>query len=163
MSAVDDAVEGNRRFAAGFVNDGAGAEPRRHLVVVTCMDARIDPLAVLGLQLGEAHVLRNAGGVVTDDTLRSLLISQRLLDTSEVMLIHHSGCGMLAVRDEELAAAVEADTGERPAMPLCGMTDLDASVRRSIDAVRTCAYLPHRDVVRGFVYDVGTGALREVP
>ena len=140
----------------------SGAEPSRHLVVVTCMDARIDPLGAFGLQLGEAHVLRNAGGVVTDDTLRSLLVSQRLLGTREVMVVHHSGCGMLGVHDEELAAAVERETGAAPPMPLGGMRDLDESVRRSVERVRDCAYLPHRDAVSGHVLDIESGALRRV-
>lgn len=140
----------------------SAAEPSRHLVVVTCMDARIDPLRALGLQLGEAHVLRNAGGIVTDDTLRSLLISQRLLGTREVMVVHHSGCGMLSVRDEELAAEVVEETGARPPMPLGGMRDLDESVRRSVARVRECAYLQHRDAVSGWVLDIESGAMREV-
>jgi len=140
----------------------SAAEPSRRLCVVTCMDARIDPLSAFGLQLGEAHVLRNAGGVVTDDTLRSLLVSQRLLGTREVMLVHHSGCGMLAVRDEELAGAVERETGHRPPLPLGGMASLEESVRRSLAAVRECPWLPHRDAVSGFVYELGSGELREV-
>lgn len=138
------------------------AEPTRRLVVVTCMDARIDPLRAFGLEAGEAHVLRNAGGTVTEDTLRSLLVSQRLLGTREVMLVHHSGCGMLGVRDAELAADVVRDTGVWPPMRLGGMRDLDESVRTSMAAVRDCAYLPHRDAVRGYVLDIDTGALREV-
>jgi len=140
----------------------SSAEPSRHLVVVTCMDARIDPLGAFGLQLGEAHVLRNAGGIVTEDTLRSLLISQRLLGTREVMVVHHSGCGMLSVRDEELAAEVVHDTGAWPPMPLGGMRDLDESVRQSVRRVRDCAYLLHRDAVSGHVLDIESGALRQV-
>ena len=140
----------------------SGAEPSRHLVVVTCMDARIDPLRAFGLQLGEAHVLRNAGGIVTDDTLRSLLISQRLLGTRQVMVVHHSGCGMLGVRDAELAAEVVHDTGAWPPMPLGGMRDLDESVRQSVRRVRECPYLLHRDAVSGHVLDIESGALRQV-
>jgi carbonic anhydrase len=162
VSVTDELLDNNRRYAAGFVNYGAPTEPSRQLCVVTCMDSRIDVFAVLGLHIGEAHVLRNAGGIVTDDVLRSLLISQRMLGTREVMLIHHAGCGLLTFRDDELADAVERDTGARPPMPLGGITDLDASVRRSVAAVRDCAYLPHRDAVRGFVYELATGALREV-
>jgi carbonic anhydrase len=126
------------------------------------MDSRIDVFSVLGLQLGEAHILRNAGGIVTDDVLRSLLISQCLLGTREVTLIHHTGCGLLNLRDAELADAVEKATGTRPPFPLGGITDLDASVRRSVAAVRDCGYLPHRDAVRGFVYELDSWSLREV-
>lgn len=140
----------------------SAAEPARRLVVVTCMDARIDPLRAFGLQLGEAHVLRNAGGVVTEDTLRSLLVSQRLLGTRQVMVVHHSGCGMLSVRDEELADEVAQETGARPPMPLGGMRDLDESVRQSVRRVRDCPYLPHRDAVSGHVLDIESGALRDV-
>jgi carbonic anhydrase len=140
----------------------SGAEPSRHLVVVTCMDARIDPLRAFGLDLGEAHVLRNAGGMVTEDVLRSLLISQRLLGTREVMVVAHSGCGMLQVRDEELAEEVAHETGALPPMPLGGMRDIDEAVRRSVAAVRDCRYLPHRDAVHGHVLDIDTGGLREV-
>jgi carbonic anhydrase len=162
VTAIHDAVSNNLRHAVGFVDPGMPAEPSLRLVVVTCMDARIDPLAVLGLRTGEAHVLRNAGGIVTADVLRSLLISQRLLGTREVMLVHHSGCGLLGFRDEDLKDAVERDTGTRPPMALGAISDLDDSVRRSIAAVRDCAYLPQRGAVRGFVLDLGTGALREV-
>ena len=140
----------------------SSAEPSRHLVVVTCMDARIDPLRAFGLDLGEAHVLRNAGGMVTEDVLRSLLVSQRLLGTREVMVVAHSGCGMLQVRDEELAAEVVHETGAWPPIPLGGMRDIDEAVRRSVAAVRDCRYLRHRDAVRGYVLDIDTGGLREV-
>jgi carbonic anhydrase len=136
--------------------------PSRRLAVVTCMDARIDVNAMLGLHLGEAHILRNAGGIVTEDMLRSLLLSQRLLGTREVMVIHHTGCGLLTFTDDELADAVERDTGFRPPLPLGAFTDLDASVRRDIAAVRRCAYLPHRGTVDGYVYDLDTATLREV-
>lgn len=137
-------------------------EPSRKLAVLTCMDSRIDVFAVLGLQLGEAHVLRNAGGIVTDDVLRSLLLSQYLLGTESVMLIHHTGCGLLRFRDAELAAAVERDTGVRPQMPLGAITDLDESVRTSMARIRDAGFLPHRDAVSGFVYELETGLLREV-
>ncbi len=140
----------------------SAAQPSRRLVVVTCMDARIDPLRAFGLELGEAHVLRNAGGIVTEDTLRSLLVSQRLLGTREVMVVHHSGCGMLSVRDEELAAEVVGETGAWPPMPLGGMRDLDESVRRSVAAVRDSRFLQHRDAVSGWVLDIDSGELREV-
>jgi len=138
------------------------AEPTRRLCVVTCMDARIDPLAMLDLRVGEAHVLRNAGGLVSDDVLRSILVSQRLLGTREVTVVQHTGCGMLGLRDDEVAAAVERNSGVRPPLPLGGFSDLDESVRSSVAAVRDCAWLLHREAVRGFVYDLDAGALREV-
>jgi carbonic anhydrase len=162
MSATDDLLANNRAYAAGFVDGGWPTAPSLQLTVVTCMDSRIDVFSVLGLRTGEAHTLRNAGGVVTGDVLRSLLISQRLLGTREVMLLHHTGCGLLTFDDEQLADQVERDTGARPPLPLGAITDLDESVRRSLAAVRDCAYLPHRDSVRGFVYELPTGALREV-
>jgi carbonic anhydrase len=138
------------------------AVPVRGLCVVTCMDARIDPLAAFGLRLGEAHVVRNAGGVVTEGVLRSLLISQQMLGTREVMLVQHTGCGLLGLDDGEVAAAVERETGARPPMPLGGFSDIEESVRRGVATVRGCAFLPHRDAVRGYVYDVDGGGLREV-
>jgi carbonic anhydrase len=162
MSVVDDLLQNNREYAARYVSHGLTARPSLRVAVVVCMDARIDVHASLGLKQGDAHVLRNAGGVVSDDVLRSLLISQRLLGTQEVMLVHHTGCGMLELDDEELAAAVERDTGSRPPFALGGFRDLDEDVRRSVRAVAECSNLPHREVVRGFVYDVDTGRLREV-
>ena len=162
MSVVDELFDSNRRFAGTFVNYGGPAEPSLQVTVVTCMDARIDVLALLGLQLGQAHVLRNAGGIVTDDVLRSLLLSQRLLGTREVVLIHHTGCGLLMFRDDELAAEVERDTGVRPPLPLGSITSLEDSVRTSMARVRGCAFLPHPDQVRGFVYELATGRLHEV-
>jgi carbonic anhydrase len=162
MSVVDELLDSNRRYAGTFVNYGGPIEPSLQLTVVTCMDARIDVFAILGLQLGQAHVLRNAGGIVTDDVLRSLLLSQRLLGTREVMLVHHTGCGLLTFRDDELAAEVERDSGVRPPFPLGAITSLEDSVRTSMATVRSCAFLPHGDQVRGFVYDVATGRLHEV-
>jgi carbonic anhydrase len=162
MTVIDDLLQNNRRYAAGHVDHGLSARPTLRVAVVACMDARIDVHAALGLQQGDAHVIRNAGGVVGDDVLRSLLISQRLLGTREVMLIHHTGCGLLDFTDDELAAAVERDTGVRPPFALGAISDLDADVRVCIRTIDACAYLPHRDVVRGFVYDVATGQLREV-
>jgi carbonic anhydrase len=160
--AIDDLLAHNRRYTAAYVDHGLSARPTLRVAVVACMDARIDAHAALGLRQGDAHVIRNAGGIVTDDVLRSLLVSQRLLGTREVMLIHHTGCGLLGLDDEELAAAIERDTGARPPFPLGAFNDLDEDVRRSIRAVAECPFLPHRDVVRGFVDDVATGRLREV-
>jgi len=162
MSVVDDLLRNNRRYAATHVDRGITARPTLHVAVVVCMDARIDVHASLGLQQGDAHVIRNAGGVVSDDVLRSLLVSQRLLGTREVMLIHHTGCGLIDLDDAEFAASVERDTGVRPPFALGSFHDLDEDVRRSISAVTGCAYMPHREVVRGFVFDVHTGQLREV-
>jgi carbonic anhydrase len=126
------------------------------------MDARLDVYAVLGLKPGDAHIIRNAGGVVTDDAIRSLIISQRLLGTTEIMLIHHSQCGMQTFTDDEVKAEIEADTGLRPPFALEAFRDLDGEVRQSITRVRTSPYLPHRDTVRGFVYEVESGRLREI-
>jgi carbonic anhydrase len=126
------------------------------------MDARINPYGLLGLSEGDAHVIRNAGGVVTDDVIRSLAISQRLLATTEIILIHHSGCGMLSFHDDEVKAQIEADTGIRPPFALEAFPDVDADVRQSIARVKASPFLPHRDAVRGFVYEVESGRLREV-
>jgi len=162
VSVIDDLLQNNTGYAATYVDHGLDARPSLHVAVVVCMDARIDVHAALGLRQGDAHVIRNAGGLVTDDVLRSLLISQRMLGTRAVMLVHHTGCGLLGVDDQAVADAVEGDTGVRPPFALGGFTDLDEDVRRSIRAVAECAYLPHRDAVRGFVYEVPTGRLREV-
>ena len=162
MRATDDLLQNNRRYTVTHVNPEMSPRPSLGVAVVVCMDVRVDVTAALGLQPGAAHVLRNAGGIVTDDVLRSLLISQRLLGTREVMLIHHTRCGMLDFSDEELADAVERDSGVRPPFALGAFRDLDEDVRRGIRAVTEAAFLPHRDGVRGFVYDVATARLREV-
>ncbi len=139
------------------------APPSRRVAIVTCMDARLDLPAALGLQPGEAHVIRNAGGVVTDDVIRSLAISQRLLGTRAVLLAHHTRCGMLGLDDAALRAELTRAAGSEPPFAIGGFADLDGSVRASLARVRSCAFLPHRDHVRGFVYDVDTHLLREVP
>ncbi|MGO8686617.1 MAG: beta-class carbonic anhydrase [Candidatus Dormibacteria bacterium] len=164
MSVIDEVLAGNAGFAARFdVADGSlHAAPGRHLAVLACMDARLDIHALLGLRPGDAHVLRNAGGVATDDAIRSLIISQRRLGTRAVMLIHHTDCGMLGFRDDDLKADIERETGVRPPFALEAFTDLDDDVRRSVARIRLSPYLPHRDEVRGFVYDVHSGGLREV-
>lgn len=138
------------------------ARPSRQLAVVTCMDCRIDVPAALGLAVGEAHVLRNAGGVVTDDVIRSLAISQRKLGTREVMLVHHTGCGMQTLSEEGFRAELQEATGIAPPFAIESFTDLEADVRQSILRVRRSPFLPHRDAVRGFIYDVDTQHLREV-
>jgi carbonic anhydrase len=162
MSAIDQLLRNN----ASYVHDPAvGAlpsRPRLEVAVLACMDARIDVHRVLGLAPGEAHVIRNAGGVVTDDVIRSLLISQRLLGTREVMVIHHTECGMQSFRDEELKAEIEKEVGVRPPFALGSFSDLREDVRESIRRILSSPFLAHKDRVRGFIYDVRTGRLEEV-
>jgi carbonic anhydrase len=136
--------------------------PARKLAVLACMDARLDPAEVLGLEQGDAHVIRNAGGVVSDDALRSLAISQNLLGTEEIVLIHHTDCGMLTFTDDEFATKLESETGERPDWPVHTFRDLEQNVHDSIERIRNSPFVPHTDNVRGFVYEVETGRLREV-
>ena len=136
--------------------------PARKLAVLACMDARLDPAKILGLQEGDAHVIRNAGGVVSDDALRSLAISQNLLGTEEIILIHHTDCGMLTFTDDEFAEKLEADTGHKPEWPVYTFDDLDANVKASIDKIRNSPFIPKTDNVKGFVYELETGRLREV-
>ena len=139
-----------------------GPRPAKRLAIVTCMDARIEPLRLLGLELGDAHVIRNAGGIVTDDEIRSLAISQRLLGTEEVMLIHHTRCGMLGLADDDFRRTLREEAGEEPEWHPGGFEDLDEAVRDAIDRVRSSPFLAHTDRVRGYVYDVDSGDLREV-
>jgi carbonic anhydrase len=136
--------------------------PARKLAVLACMDARLDPAKVLGLNEGDAHVIRNAGGVVSDDALRSLAISQNLLGTEEIILIHHTNCGMLTFTDDEFAEKLEDETGVRPSWPIHSFDDLEASVRASIEKIRSSPFLPNTSSIKGFVYEVETGQLREV-
>jgi len=162
MSATDDLIANNGAFVDGFDLADLARAPASKVAVVACMDARLDLFGALGLRPGDAHVLRNAGGVVTDDTIRSVTISQRLLGTEEVILVHHTDCGMLGLDDDEFHTGIEADVGQRPPWSSDGFADLEGSVRRSIERIRTSPFIPHTDHVRGFVYDVQTGALREV-
>lgn len=162
MSAIDDAIAANERFVANTPPAAAAIKPSHALAVVTCMDSRIDVFAALGLGVGDAHVLRNAGGVVSDDVIRSLAISQRKLGTREVMLIHHSNCGMEIISDDGFSTELQEETGLAPEFPIESFTDVGADVRRSIERVRRSPFLPHRDEVRGFVYDVSDGRLREI-
>lgn len=162
MSAIDLLLERNARYAQRFTARGLPAEPSLALAVVTCKDARLETGRLLGLAEGEAHVIRNSGGVVTDDVLRSLTISQRLLGTREVLVALHTGCGMLGFRGAELAERIEAETGVRPPFDFATFEDLEEEVRRSVARVRSCPFLPHRDAVRGFVVDLESGRLREV-
>jgi carbonic anhydrase len=162
VDAIDELLDNNRRFAASLPAAHLDVRPRRRLAIVTCMDSRLDVFAALGLQHGEAHVLRNAGGVITDDVIRSLAVSQRRLGTREVMLVHHTDCGMQSLTDDGFRAELQEATGVAPAFAIESFTDVDADVRQSILRVRRSAFVPHRDTVRGFVYDVDTHALREV-
>ena len=158
--SIDDVIRRN----ADYAEDQAGqqAPPALHLAVVTCMDARLDVFSLLGIAPGDAHVIRNAGGAVTDDAIRSLLISQRLLGTTEVMVVHHTDCGMLSFSEADVKAEVEAETGIRPPFALEAFGDLEGDVRQSVARIQASPFLPHTDAVRGFVYDVATGRLREV-
>jgi carbonic anhydrase len=162
VSATDDLLAGNARYAEQFDLADLPAPPARHVTVVVCMDARIDIYRVLGLQPGDAHVLRNAGGIVTEDVVRSLALSQRLLGTEEVLVVQHTRCGLHGLDGAAFLADVEADTGTRPDFDPGGFDDLDASVRASLERLRSEPALPQRDRIRGFVYDVATGQLREV-
>ena len=162
MSVVDELLANNRLYADELTEQHLDLHPRRQLAVVTCMDSRLDVFAALRLDPGDAHVLRNAGGVITDDVIRSLAISQRLLGTREVMLIHHTDCGMERITDDGFRAQLQADTGQAPAFAIESFTDLDAAVRQSILRVERSPFLLHREAVRGFVYDVDSHRLREV-
>ena len=163
MSVTDDLLRNNEEYARGFDKGDLPLPPAKGVAVVACMDARLDVHGMLGLDLGDAHVIRNAGGVITDDEIRSLAISQRLLGTREIVLIHHTDCGMLTFSDEEVADQIEADTGVRPPFVLESFGDLEGNVRESIERIKTNPFVPHKDAVRGFVYEVETGRLREVP
>ncbi len=162
MTFIDQLLENNRAYADAQETRALSIEPSRRLAIVTCMDSRIDVFAALGLDGGEAHILRNAGGVITDDVIRSLAISQRKLGTREVMLIHHTDCGMQRLTDDGFRADLQAATGVAPAFAIESFTDLDADVRQSILRVRRSDFIPHRELVRGFVYDVDSGQLREI-
>jgi carbonic anhydrase len=161
-SAIDGLLANNEAYAASTPPRELDASPSLRLAVVTCMDCRVNVLAALGLGDGEAHVLRNAGGVITDDVIRSLAISQRRLGTREVMLIHHTRCGMQTITDDGFRAELQEATGVSPAFAIESFTDLDTDVRQSILRVRRSPFLEHRDLVRGFVYDVDTHQLREI-
>ena len=162
MSSTDTFVANSEQYAARFDKGDLPMPPASHVAVVACMDARLNPYGILGLSEGDAHVIRNAGGVVTDDEIRSLAISQRLLGTEEIILIHHTDCGMLTFTDDEFKAAIEKDTGIRPTWAAEAFSDLDADVRQSIARIKASPFVPRKDSVRGFVYEVETGRLREV-
>jgi carbonic anhydrase len=162
MTTIDDLLANNRAYAESSLANHLDVRPSKRLAIVTCMDSRIDVFAALGLGDGEAHILRNAGGVITDDVIRSLAISQRKLGTREVMLIHHTDCGMQKLTDDSFRAELQEATGMAPAFAIESFSDAEADVRQSILRVRRSEFVPHRDVVRGFVYDVDTHQMREV-
>ena len=159
---ADELIANNARFAREFPGAALPGAPQRRLAVVACMDSRLDPFELLGLRNGEAHILRNAGGVVTDDVVRSLCLSQRLLGTREVVLVHHTDCGLQKVDPMAFTAELEAETGMRPTWSIEAFADPDADVRQSMRRLAHSPFLPHLDHVRGFVYDVTDGRLREV-
>jgi carbonic anhydrase len=161
MSKTDEYLENNRRYSESFAGP-LPMPPAAQVAVVACMDARLNVYGILGLREGEAHVIRNAGGVVTEDEIRSLAISQRLLGTREVILIHHTDCGMLTFTDDGFKASIEAETGVKPPWAAEAFSDPHDDVRQSIKRITTSPFIPHTDAVRGFVFDVGTGLLDEV-
>ena len=161
MSATDEYLANNERYAETFAGP-LPLPPSRHVAVVACMDARLNVYAILGLGEGEAHVIRNAGGVITDDEIRSLAISQRLLGTREIILIHHTDCGMLTFTDDDFKGAIQDETGIKPAWSAEAFRDLDEDVRQSVARILASPFIPHKDEIRGFVFDVITGKLNEV-
>jgi carbonic anhydrase len=162
MTVTDELLTNAERYAQGFDKGDLPLPPGKHVAVVACMDARLNPYGVLGLQEGDAHVMRNAGGAVTADIRRSLAISQRLLGTREIILIHHTDCGMLTFTDDAFKAQIQAETGIRPEWAAEAFDDIEEDVRQSIGRIVADRFIPHTDQVRGFVYDVATGRLREV-
>jgi carbonic anhydrase len=162
MTVTEELLKNNEAYARSFTKGGLPSPPGKRIAIVACMDARLDTHRLLGIEEGDAHVIRNAGGVVTDDVIRSLTISQRLLGTTEIVLIHHTDCGMLTFKDDEVKARIEADTGIRPAFALEAFPDVAADVRQSIARIKASPFVPHKESVRGFIYDVETGHLSEV-
>ncbi len=162
MTVTDELLANAERYAATFDKGDLPLPPAKHIAVVACMDARLNPYGLLGLTEGDAHVIRNAGGVITADELRSLAISQRLLGTTEIVLIHHTDCGMLTFTDDEFKASIQAEVGIKPAWSAEAFPDVDEDVRQSIRRVLDDPFIPHKESVRGFVYEVKTGGLREV-
>ena len=162
MSTIDELLRDAERHAASAPGSSRPRQPSRRVTVLTCMDTRLNPYDLLGLEPGDAHILRNAGGVATDDALRSLSLSQRLLGTREVMVVQHTDCGLDGLDAEAFARDLERETGVRPPWPIEAFDDIDESVRRSLARIRSSPFVPHSDAVRGFVYDVAAGRLREV-
>jgi carbonic anhydrase len=161
MTKTDEFLENNRRYAESF-GGALPLPPAAGVAIVACMDARLNVYGILGLNEGEAHVIRNAGGVITDDEIRSLAISQRLLGTREIILIHHTDCGMLTFTDDGFKSSIEAETGIKPPWAAEAFGDLEADVRQSIRRITTSPFVPHTDAIRGFVFDISTGLLNEV-
>jgi carbonic anhydrase len=161
MTVIDEFLANNARYAEGF-SGPLPMPPAKQIAVVACMDARLNVYALLGANEGEAHVIRNAGGVITDDEIRSLAISQRLLGTREIMLIHHTDCGMLTFTDDAFKRSIQDDTGIKPSWAAEAFPDLDEDVRQSIARIKASPFVPHTDAIRGFVFDVATGKLNEV-
>jgi carbonic anhydrase len=161
MSITDEYLRNNEAYAAQFTGP-LPLPPASHVAVVACMDARLNVYGILGLKEGEAHVIRNAGGVVTEDEIRSLAISQRLLGTTEIILIHHTDCGMLTFTDDDFKRSIEAETGIKPAWAAEAFPDLDDDVRQSVARIKASPFVPHQNAIRGFVFDVATGKLNEV-
>jgi len=162
MSAIDTYLDNSAKYSADFSNGNLPMPPARQIAIIACMDARLETGALLGLEDGDAHVIRNAGGVITDDVIRSLTISQRLLGTREIMLIHHTDCGMLTFTDAELKEAIQKETGIRPPFAIDTFSDLEEDIRQSIARINASPFVVHKDAIRGFVYEVETGRLREV-
>jgi carbonic anhydrase len=161
MTVTDEYLANNARYAESF-SGPLPMPPSNHIAIVACMDARLNVYGLLGLGAGEAHVIRNAGGVITDDEIRSLAISQRLLGTREIMLIHHTDCGMLTFTDDAFKKSIQDETGIKPAWSAESFGDLDEDVRQSIARIKASPFVPHKDSIRGFVFDVATGRLNEV-
>ncbi len=162
MSATDDLLRNNEAYAGSFEKGDLPLPPAKGVAVVACMDARLDVHKILGLEEGDAHVIRNAGGVITDDEIRSLAISQRLLGTREIILIHHTDCGMLTFTDDDLKQQIQDDVGIKPHFSMESFSDLEEDVRQSIARIQASPFVPNKDAVRGFIYEVETGRLREV-
>ncbi len=162
MSVTDELLQNNAAYAESFDKGDLPLPPARGVAVVACMDARLDVHKILGLEEGDAHVIRNAGGVITDDEVRSLTISQRLLGTREVILIHHTDCGMLTFSDDELKQQIHEEVGMKPHFSMESFSDLEEDVRQSVARIKASPFIPHKDTVRGFIYEVETGRLREV-
>ena len=162
MSSIDTLLANNRKYAASFLAGNLPGAPAGKIAIVTCMDARIETGTLLGLKEGDAHIIRNAGGIVTDDVIRSLMISQHLLGTREVMLIQHTQCGMMTFSDEELKNRIEKESGSRPHFDIGSFTHLEQEIRNSVIRIKETPLIPHTDSVRGFIYDVENGTLQEI-
>ena len=162
MSKTDELLANNEAYVAAFDKGDLALPPAAKVAVVACMDARLNVYGALGLSEGDAHVIRNAGGVITDDEIRSLAISQRLLGTEEIILIHHTDCGMLTFTDDAFKQSIQDDTGIKPEWAAEAFSDLETDVRQSIARIKSSPFIPRKDSVRGFIYEVETGRLREV-